>query len=197
MGNVLLIALMVMVVLCAMLWFFRSSRQPVGGDSEVALHVHRIGDGLRRLESNKRKYATLTPALLAETEDDVLLEATLSNLWAKMQPDLSDAWPVMAAQSEARRALYALYWVTGEIQQDGFAALGTAHGGDWASLALSALDGFGMRESAILLRAAMEAPDPESYRSPYLEAFKGEDGKARMVAYIRSRPEAFVDAPAG
>lgn len=195
MPNAFWLILVGALMVLAFIWFFLKSRRPQEVGDESAMRFERIGDGLRRLEENKRRYAHMTPALLAETEDDDLLEAVLSNLWAKMRPDLSDAQAVMTAQTAARRMLYGLYWVTGEIKQDGFAMLEKDTGDGWFPLALDALDALGMEQSASLLRSAMEAPDAERYRDPYLETFQGEAGKARMVAYIRSQPDAFVDDP--
>lgn len=191
MSNVLLLGLVSLAAVAAFLWFFQRGRGT--GDADGGVRVNRIGDGLHRLEANMRQYAHMTPALLEQTADDTLLEAVLSNLWAKMQPDLSDAEGVMAGQTDARRAVYALYWVTGEAKQNGFAGLRKPPGTAWFPVALDALDALDMRQSAAMLRAAMEAPDADACRDAYLEAFHAERGKERMAAFIRSEPEAFVD----
>jgi len=156
-------------------------------------HQNRIGDGLRRLNANKRRYAVMTRALLDETPDDELLEAALSSLWARMRPDLSDALDVMADQSPERRGLYALYAVTGGVNQDGMAAFLAGPEAALVPTALALLDAMDMRQSAEALRAALAARDAEVYGAPYLEAFEAEAGKANMIAYIRERPDGFTD----
>lgn len=168
-------------------------RQQEGGPND-GMHKTRIGDGLRRLRENKAKYGTLTPELLAQTEDDDLIEAVLSNLWAKMQPDMSDALTVMRGQNEARRMIFALYAVTGGVKQAGFVKLKDSPDAELLPVALVGLETLEMPQSAALLREAMEdGADADAMQTPYGEAFAGEAGKERMIAYIREHPAAFSD----
>lgn len=189
------IALLLLIVAVLMLAFaaLRYARNKRADESEQdGLHVRRIGDGLKRLRENMEKYRLMTRQLLDETADDALLEAALSNLWAKMAPDLSDAQEVVARLSTERQLVYALYSVTGEIRQQGFAGLRDSADDALAPAALSALEMLQMQQSAQLLRQGLEAYGSE-WDDPYLEAFQGEQGKERMVAYIRSHPDGFCD----
>lgn len=189
------IALLLLIVAVLMLAFaaLRYARNKRADESEQdGLHVRRIGDGLKRLRENMEKYRLMTRQLLDETADDALLEAALSNLWAKMAPDLSDAQEVVARLSTERQLVYALYSVTGEIRQQGFAGLKDSADDALAPAALSALEMLQMQQSAQLLRQGLEAYGGE-WDDPYLEAFQGEQGKERMVAYIRSHPDGFCD----
>ncbi len=158
--------------------------------------VNRVGDRLRRMRENMRKYAVMTETLLRETPDEALLEAVLSNLWAKMRDDLSDADEVLVALSEERRRVFALYAVTGGVGQAGLAE--TLAGGDAALVPVcaDALDAIGAARSAEALRAGMAAEDPDGYSDAYTEAFEAEAGKERMVAYIRANSAAFCDKTA-
>lgn len=183
----------VIVLLAALFaWLWRAGRR-ASGDGHDGLRATRIGDGLRRLNADKRKYATMTPALLAETPDYALLSAVLANLWAKMRPDLSDAAEVVARQPRERQLLYSLFAVTGGIRQDGLAAL--LAGADAAYLpdARAALEALDMPGSAALLADALAAEAPDAYDEPYLETFEGEGGKERMTAYIRAHADTFID----
>lgn len=178
-------------VLLALLYWFGRRRQDDAEDT--GMQRRRIGDGLRRLNANKAKYATLTQTLLAETPDDQLLEAVLSNLWAKMPGDLSGAPAIMQAQSMPRQYVYALYAVTGGAKQDGFVALKAGPDAAFLPVALAALDALDMPQSAALLRLAVAETDADAYQTPYAEAFAAEDGKAKLIAYIRSNQRDFTD----
>lgn len=192
--SIAVIALIGVVLLLALVWLVRANRRVDGKQAQQeGLHNRRIGDGLRRLHANKEKYGVMTEALLAQTEDDMLLEAVLSNLWAKMQPDLSDAVAVMAGQSPERRRIYALYAVTGSVKQDGFEKALRGPEGPFAAAALEALGVLGMSQSAALMAEALRGDTPDLYNEPYTETFVGEAGKERMTAYIRENSKAFCD----
>lgn len=157
------------------------------------MHNRRIGDGLRHLTAIKEKYAVMTESLLDQTPDDELIEAVLANLWAKMDDDLSNAVEVLSQLSTQRRNLYALYSVTGDVKREGFVK--TMQGADAPFMAAAgdALYAMDMQQSVALLKAAAAAPDADSYQTPYIESFTAEDGKTRMVEYIRANPRGFVD----
>lgn len=157
-------------------------------------HQMRIGDGIRRLNAFKKKYAVMTPTLLAETPDDDLIEAVLSNLWAKMRPDMKDALTVIQGQSAARQNIFALYAVTGGVKQAGFEKIKDSPDAVLLPAALQALLAMDMPQSAALLEAAIAADeDADEYKVPYTDTFHGEGGQEKMIAYIRANPQGFSD----
>lgn len=172
------------------LLYLRSKRSK---ERDEGLHTTRIGDKLRRLNANKERYATMTRALLDGTADDELLEAVLSGLWAKMDDDLSDAPAVMQGLSKERQYIYALYAITGAVGQDGFQAAKAGPEAAFLPIAAQALEVLDMQQSEALLQEAMRADDAEPFSAPYIETFHGENGKPRMVAYIREHVPAFLD----
>lgn len=163
-------------------------------EANSTAHRNRIGDGLRRLEANKKKYAVMTKPLLDETPDEDLIEAVLSGLWAKMKPDMSDALEVIQAQSKERQHIFALYAITGGVKQAGFDKIKACPDKVLLPVALEALERLDMPESIAALRSAIEAAQKaDQYNTPYSDAFDAEDGKDKMAHYVRSHPEGFLD----
>lgn len=157
------------------------------------MHKRRIGEGIKRLNENKAKYATMTEDMLAQTPDDDLLEAVLSNLWAKMRPDMADALGVIQAQGEGRQRMFALYAITGGIKQAGFDKIKESPDKVLLPMAIGGLEALDMPRSVAQMRRALEAEEADDFNVPYTDAFDEEDGKARMTAYIRQHPEEFID----
>lgn len=188
---IILLVAVVMLVVAVVGTGLRKRQEADEGD----IQWNRIGDRLRRLQANMEKYKVMTPALLEETPDDKLIEAVLSNLWAKMAPDMSDASAVMAGQNTERQHLFALYSITGGIGQDGVAATKQGSDGHWGPMAVQALEEMGMPQSATLLHEGLsvDGEEADSFQGPYLETFDGEGGKERMVAYIRTHAKDFSD----
>lgn len=182
------------VILVVMLVRYRAMSNTSAKDEHGGLHNRRIGDGLKRLNANKEKYAVMTKEKLAETPDEDLIEAVLSNLWAKMKPDLSDAASVMAAQTLDRQRMFAAYAITGGIKHEGFEKIKTCGDAAYLPLALDALEAMDMQQSAKIMREALALEeDADALQEPYGEAFHGEGGKERMVAYIREHTDGFLD----
>lgn len=191
MHPILMIILITVLVVAFALYMARVRRDSANADDGI--HESRIGERLRRLNENKEKYAVMTPDLLAETPDDALLEAVLSGLWAKMEPDLSNAAEVMASQSQGRQRMYALYLVTGDVKQDGFDALKASADAQFIPMAQAALEALGMEGSRALLGDALHSEDAGAYDDAYVETFTGEAGKEKMTAYIRENAREFCD----
>lgn len=162
--------------------------------SEGTIFRNRIGDGMRELAAKKKKYAIMTPVLIAETPDETLVEAVLCNLWAKMRPDLSDAFDVMQALSLRRQYFFTLYAITGGIRQAGIQKLKESSDARLLPQCLEALEAVSITGCAEVLREAMQAEDGESYTAPYLEHFTAEDGYAKLVDFIRVNAADFCDA---
>ncbi len=179
------------VLVLAVLFITRFVKGAGGKGTES--HTSRIGDRIRKLNEDKRKYAVMTEALLMETENGSLLGAVLANLWAKMAPDLSDAHGVMSGLSKERQMIYALYAVTGSVNQKGFSAALSGEEGPLFSACGDALETIGAAQSAKILREGADALDPDVYTEAYLEAFEAEGGKAKMAAFVRENPSAFCD----
>lgn len=190
--QIILMALLGIVLAFLLVRFGPRSRREAEKPNE-GMHNKRIGDGLRKLNANKKKYAVMTRALLDETPDDNLIEAVLSNLWAKMAPDLSDALAVMPEQTKERQYIFALYAVTGGIKQAGFEKLKDCPDAALLPVALEALQVLDMPQSAMLMQKGIEEEDADAYQEPYTDTFDGEAGKAKMIAYIRDHADAFCD----
>lgn len=161
--------------------------------ADEGLRSNRIGDSLRRLDLFKQKYARMTQSLLDETPDEDLIEAVLSNLWAKMRPDMTDALSVIQTQNLSRQHLFALYAVTGGVKQAGFDKLKASPDAVLLPIALEALQALDMPQSAALMRQAIDAQDADACQEAYADAFHAEIGKEKMVACIRNNAAAFVD----
>lgn len=190
----IVIMALVGVLLAFLLVRYGPIAQKRAQNADDGLHGRRIGDGLKRLNAMKAKYAVMTRQLLDETSDDGLIEAVLSNLWAKMAQDMSDALTVISKQSPGRRMIFSLYAVTGGARQAGFAKLMESPDAALLPDALDGLQALQMHESAAILREAVGAgDDADSFRAPYADAFAAEDGKGRMAAYIRENPSDFLD----
>lgn len=186
MSTTLVLALLG-ALLAVMVIFFRKGDAEGGGISQ-----NRVGDRLRDFQAKKKKYAVMTPALLAETEDDQLLEAVLCNLWAKMKPDLADAFTVMQGVSQGRQYIFTLYAVTGAINQYGIQKLKESSDAKMIPQCLEALEAVDLPDCARILREAADAQDGEPYSAPYREHFQA-DGLAKMTAWIRAHPAHFCD----
>lgn len=186
-------AYLAIAILCAAVIAIITIARRRSPGSDEGVHTKRIGDRLRRLAELQERYAVLTPAVIAETPDDALLEAVLANLWAKMKPDLSDAHEVIGGLSSARRQLYALYAVTGGIKQGGFGPLKASEDGALLPDAASMLLALEMPESEAILREAGASDNPDAYDDPYIDAFEAERGKERMIDFIRANAPAFSD----
>lgn len=190
--NFVLVAVLA-VVLVGLVLSMRSRDRKIAENPDVGLGNNRIGDGIKRLNANKQKYAVMTGPLLGDTPDEQLIEAVLSNLWAKMRPDMADANAVMQGQSTGRQYVYALYAVTGSVDQVGFDKTREGPEAPQLPVAVEALQALELPQSADLLREAIASEDADAYNEPYLETFHGEGGKARMVDYIRAHAGAFCD----
>lgn len=188
-----MIVVLIGALVIALLSHFFLSRKEESGKAAGSLEKNRIGDRLRRLNAMKERYAVMTETLLMQTQDEDLLEAVLSNLWAKMMPDMSDAFDVIERQNRERQALFAIYAVTGGVKQEGFDALKKTKDARLLPVCGDALRMIGAAGSAGILEEAMEAEKAEAYDDPYLESFDAEDGKAKMIAFIRENPRAFCD----
>jgi len=179
-------------VAAAVLLFFLIKKP--GDHQDGAMGTNRIGDGLKRLDAGKKTYAVLTPTLLADTQDDKLLEAVLSNLWAKMKPDLSDALEIIREQSQGRKWIFAIYAVTGGVKQDGFEGLKKSEDAELLPACVEGLEAIGATGTAAILAEAISAETgADRFDAPYLESFDTEEGKEKMAAYIRGNPGGFVD----
>lgn len=192
--NIVLLALIGVILVIMLARLARESKkrdaQPDGNDG---MHNRRVGDGLRRLRENKKKYGTMTEALLAETPDEGLLEAVLANLWAKMRPDMTDALTVIQQQNRQRQHIFALYAVTGGVKQAGFEKIKESPDAVLLPMTLEGLEALGMPQSAELFSRAMQEEEADAYDEPYIETFEGEGGRERMTAYIRDNAAAFCD----
>lgn len=187
-------AIQIVILVLMFIWivrFVRKGRTQSAQDVEVT--KNRIGDGMRELAAKKKKYAVMTTALLFETPDDVLVEAILCNLWAKMKPDLSNAFAVMQTVNMHRQYLFTLYAITGGIRQAGMQKLKDSSDAKLLPQCVDALEAIGIGGCADILREAMQAEDSEAYTEPYLEHFYAEDGVAKMVAFIRANAADFCD----
>ncbi len=178
------------VVLAAALFLLYWMRRAPSADE--GMHEGRVGDGLRRLRAQQQKYAVMTTALLAETPDELLLEAVLSNLWAKMNPNLSDALPVLDSLSRSRRLVFALYAVTGGIKQDGLTSVQKGSDAPLIPLCEQGLSAISAARSAEIFRH-LTSTGGAGLEDAYLETFEAEDGRALMVRFIRENAAEFVD----
>lgn len=187
--NALLIG--IVLLLFVTLFIIRFVKKTLGDERESK--PNRIGDGLRKLNADMQKYTIMTEALLVETEDESLLAAVLANLWAKMRPDLSDANAVMAGLSRERQMVYALYAVTGGVMQESLASVIRGKDGSLVPACADALTAIGAVKSADILLACYTAENPDLYTDAYLDAFDAENGKMKMVHFIRENSAAFCD----
>lgn len=185
-------ALVAAVFALVLIHFLRGNKKS-GDPGDGELRTVKVGDRLRRLKAMQQKNRVLTAAALAETPDDALLETVLSNLWAKMAPDLSDAKDVLSGLSEERRLLFALYAVTGGVREGGFSGLLRGEDAAFVANCEKGLEAIGAAQSAQALREALRANAPDDFSDAYTEAFDREDGMAKMVAFIRQNSRAFVD----
>lgn len=185
----ILTAVLVAAALAFILWFLLLRNRPEGKFTR-----DRIGDAVKRLNDNMEKYKVMTADLLAQTPDEDVLEAVLSNLWAKMKYDMSDAQAVMSAQNRSRQYMFSIYAVTGGVKQSGFAKFKASEDAVWLPMAVAALETIDAKDSAALLREAIAAADAEPYNLPYLECFENEQGRELMLVYIREHARDFVDA---
>ncbi len=172
--------------------YMRKKNRDVASEHD-GLRTERVGDGLRRLQANQERYRELTAASLAEIPDELLLEAVLSNLWAKMRPDLADARDVLSGLSEGRKQLFAMYAVTGGVLDGGFSGLLKGEDAAFAADCEAGLRAVGANASADVLREALASAEPDLLSDAYAEAFDAEDGRARMVIFIRENAVAFTD----
>lgn len=191
--SIIIMALLGVLLAYLMVRFGPLSQRKAESSGETVTR-ERIGDRLRRLEANKKKYAVMTQSLLEETPDEELIEAVLSNLWAKMRPDMKDALDVIQRQSMERQTIFALYAVTGGVKQAGFEKLKESPDAVLLPTALGALDSLEMTQTISLLRSAMETEDADQYQTPYTDSFDGEGGREKMIAYIRENPDGFLDS---
>lgn len=194
----IILGILLCVILAAwIVYFVRNSKR-----GEDALNTSRIGDGLKQLEANKLKYAVMTETLLAETPDEALLEAVLSNLWAKMKLDLSDALSVLENLSPGRNYIFTIYAITGGVRQAGFEKLKACADSAMLPVCAEGLDAIGTPRSAEILKraiageAAETAETADAQNREYLDAFDAEEGKVRMISFIRSHAEEFCDIEA-
>lgn len=156
---------------------------------------NRIGDRLKRLKANKRRYAVMTPELLNQTEDDLLLEAVLSNIWAKMAEDLHDMADVLSRETRDRKYIFSLYAVTGTVSNGGFEALFAGPDAALVPQCAEALEAIDMTACAQMLRKATGAgTGADAFSAPYLECFDALNGRERMVRFIRDNAGDFTDA---
>jgi len=162
-------------------------------EPEPAWGGERIGSFVQKLKQDMETYREMTPALLAETPDERLLEAVLSNLWAKMRPGLTDEREVVRGLSQPRRDLYALYTLTGQLYGEDAPWPPAVEREDLPG-ALRVLDAVGAVETAALLRSAQANPEEfAKVGAPYTDAFDAEDVRGKLPGYIRANAVGFLD----
>lgn len=118
-------------------------------------------------------------SLLDSVPDDALLEAVLSNLWAKMDADFSNEEAVFSSMSIDRKHIYAIYAVTGALRTQQPIPESIR---PYCEEALHAMGTPGC--AALLSIGNTEA---------YLRRFDEEHVKALMAVYIRAHATGFCD----
>ena len=167
---------------------------------------------------HRKRYATLTPDVLATIPDDKLELAILDWIDSKIGRDYEHAHAIVARLSPGMRMLYATWWLESEVDNGGFNQFFWNSSGQFAPDALQGFELLHADELAKLTRAAIaiaqrEAPMRQKYRSQgTIEAFsesykhtsleeldkqfyKLDDGLSqRRIAYVRAHPAEFTTA---
>jgi hypothetical protein len=88
---------------------------------------------------HRKRYATLTPQVLATVPDDQLELAILDWIDSKIAGDYQHAHAIVARLSPGMRMLYATWWLESEVDNGGFNEFFWNSSGQFAQ---DALDGF-------------------------------------------------------
>ena len=126
-----------------------------------------------RAEQLQKQYAVMTPALLAETADDAVVNAVIANLMGKLREENPDPLITMPQQSVGRSAVYFCWLLCKEAEKNGVAALL-------------------QKPTAEAFAAYRETPTDET-AAALENALQTEQPLTLCVAYIRSLPDEFTD----
>ena len=157
-----------------------------------------------RSEQLQKKYAKMTRELLDATPDAELVEAVVANIMAKQDPQNPQPFYMLPMLSRGRAAVYSIWLVNCELQQNGFDML--FHGPS-APFCEPARDGFillGAEKCAQAMKDAEELNESDEMTEEhdlavchdrYLDAAEEETPLDLCVAYIRDNPGEFIDDP--
>lgn len=147
-----------------------------------------------------KQYAVMTEELLASVPDEDVVQAVVANLMNKQDKDHPDAAAQLALLSRGRAAVYSVWLLCHELEQQGFDAFFRSPSHRFAEPAADGLERIGAANSATALRAALktaedtpEQPLWEAVTTVFREAVAAEKPLTLCVRYIRENPDEFVD----
>ena len=141
-----------------------------------------------------KTYKTLTPALLAETPDEELVTAVVSNILAKAEAEKTDPYRLLPTLTQERSDIYSLWLFLRELEAGDPACLRRSEQFGFSELAVNALRMMEQTALADALDRYLQTADetlPETMKTLVAE----QELPALMIAMIRSNPESFCDTP--
>lgn len=145
-----------------------------------------------RAEQLQKQYAVMTPALLAETADDAVVNAVIANLMGKLREENPDPLITMPQQSVGRSAVYFCWLLCKEAEKNGVAALLQKPTVRFADIGAESFKIVGAVATADAFAAYRETPTDET-AAALENALQTEQPLTLCVAYIRSLPDEFTD----
>lgn len=139
------------------------------------------------------RYRELTPETLAAVPDDEAVKAVVCNILAKAEEHRIDPYRLLPGLSEERRAVYTVWLFLKELEHDP-AALRQKDQRTLSALAVDALRALEVNPVADALDRFLETGDTAEIDTLCTLTAEA-DVPSLLVAWIRSAPEAFCDAP--
>ena len=176
------------------------SREPPVVDKELAAQMEAF--------ENRKRYAELTPAVLASIPDHEVERAVFDYVLEKIGKEHAHERELVAKLPIGAQALYITWMVDAEVRSGGFEQYYSNRSGEFADQAAEAFEFFSAHDHAALMREAnsvraMDAekrrldknPDghAESQLDPLDDRFHAmkEDLSALRIARIRAMPQFF------
>ena len=155
-------------------------------------------DGRSRMLGEK--YRVMTPELLAAASDEELVDAVIANLHEKLNLRRPDPYKDIPPLSPGRSAVYSVWLLCHELEQDGWERFYAGPSAVFDELARDGLRLIGAERCAAVVDEVLarrpvhgESEEMAQLHADFLEAAEEEQPLALCRAYIRTNPEEFCD----
>lgn len=148
------------------------------------------------------KYRQMTPQLLREAPEDEVVDAVIANLHEKLDPHFPNPYATIPALSPGRSAVYAVWLLCNELDNDGWEAFYATSSAIFDELARDGLLRIGAAQCAAVVDRVLafkpirgENEALAQLHADFLEAVEAEQPLALCRQYILDNVDEFCDEP--
>lgn len=146
------------------------------------------------------KYRQMTPELLIDAPEEELVDAVIANLHEKLDPHRPDPYRTIPPLSPGRCAVYAVWLLCHELDQDGWEAFYAGPSACFDELARDGLLRIGATQCAAVVDRVLaykpvtgDQPELAELHADFLEAVEMETPLTLCAIYIRDHLDEFCD----